>query len=37
MSRHHQKSHIQITNVARDYLVDKLESMFEIHGYEELI
>lgn len=36
MSRHHQKSHIQITSIARDYLIDQLEALFKLHGYEEL-
>lgn len=34
--RHHQKSHIQITEIAKEYLISKLNLLFEKHGYEEL-
>ncbi|MEZ7792180.1 phospholipase D family protein [Niallia circulans] len=34
--RHHQKSHIQITDFAKEYLIRKLNLLFEKHGYEEL-
>nr|WP_239541455.1 phospholipase D family protein [Pullulanibacillus pueri] len=34
--RHHQKSHIQITEIAKEYLIRKLNLLFEKHGYEEL-
>jgi hypothetical protein len=33
---HRQKSHIQITQNAHDYIMERLESLFKIHGYEEL-
>jgi hypothetical protein len=33
--RHHQKSHIQITNTAKEYLIKKLDNLFKQHGYEE--
>jgi hypothetical protein len=32
LSTHHQKSHIQITERARDYLIDKLEERIKKHG-----
>lgn len=34
--RHHQKSHLQITEYAKDYLLNKLENLFEKHGYQEI-
>lgn len=34
--RHHQKSHLQITEYAKDYLLRKLENLFEKYGYEEI-
>ncbi|PYF07873.1 phospholipase D family protein [Ureibacillus chungkukjangi] len=34
--RHHQKSHIQITEFAKEYLIKKLNLLFDKHGYEEL-
>lgn len=35
--RHHQKSHLQITEYAGDYLLSKLENLFEKYGYEEIL
>lgn len=32
LTTHHQKSHIQITEVARDYLIKKLEEQIKKHG-----
>ncbi|WP_127589980.1 hypothetical protein [Paenibacillus lautus] len=32
LSTHHQKSHIQITEIAKDYLINKLEEKFRKHG-----
>lgn len=34
--RHHQKSHIQITEAAKEYLIKKLNLLFAKHGYEEV-
>lgn len=34
--RHHQKSHIQITEEARDYLLKKLGEIFNKYGYKEV-
>ncbi|WP_410986527.1 phospholipase D family protein [Bacillus cereus] len=34
--RHHQKSHIQITDIAKEYLIKKLNNLFKIHGYDNL-
>ncbi|MFT4413444.1 phospholipase D family protein [Bacillus sp. UMB0728] len=34
--RHHQKSHLQITEIAKEYLIKKLNLLFGKHGYEEL-
>lgn len=34
--RHHQKSHLQITEFAKDYLLHKLDILFEKYGYEEI-
>lgn len=34
--RHHQKSHLQITEYAKDYLQRKLDKLFEMYGYEEI-
>ncbi len=36
LKRHHQKPHIQITQEAKRYLVDKLEELFKQHGYDEV-
>lgn len=33
--RHHQKSHLQITEYAKEYLLKKLDNLFEQYGYEE--
>ncbi|KAA1186176.1 phospholipase D family protein [Paenibacillus sp. B2(2019)] len=33
---HRQKSHLQITERAHDYIMERLESLFKIHGYDEL-
>ena len=33
---HRQKSHLQITERAHDYIMQRLESLFKEHGYEEL-
>lgn len=34
--RHHQKSHIQITDISKNYLINKLEHLYNIYGYEEV-
>ena len=36
LKRHHQKAHIQITPEARDYLIKRLESLFQESGYDDL-
>ncbi|WP_033718382.1 phospholipase D family protein [Bacillus cereus] len=33
---HRQKSHLQITERAYDYIMQRLESLFKVHGYDEL-
>lgn len=33
---HRQKSHLQITKKANDYIIKRLESLFKIHGVDEL-
>ncbi|MDP9739376.1 UNVERIFIED_ORG: hypothetical protein QFZ59_001206 [Bacillus sp. B2I3] len=33
---HRQKSHLQITERAHDYIMQRLEALFKEHGYEEL-
>ena len=37
LATHRQKSHIQITEMARDYLIKKLESLFKSYGVDEVI
>ncbi|MGE6203001.1 phospholipase D-like domain-containing protein [Guptibacillus hwajinpoensis] len=36
LKRHHQKAHIQITSEARDYLVNRLERIFNLEGFDVL-
>jgi hypothetical protein len=36
LKRHHQKPHIQITSFAKDYLVEKLDNLFKMNGYDEI-
>ncbi|PGT88757.1 phospholipase D family protein [Bacillus sp. AFS040349] len=33
---HRQKSHLQITEIAHDFIMQQLDSLFSEHGYEEL-
>jgi hypothetical protein len=34
--RHYQKSHLQLTPMAKGYLLNELEQLFSIYGYEKL-
>jgi hypothetical protein len=36
LKRHHQKAHIQITSFAKEYLMDKINDIFKISGYDEI-
>lgn len=35
LKRHHQKAHIQITEEAKKYLIDRLESKFKQYGFDK--
>ncbi|MCA4751083.1 hypothetical protein ACFCW7_24080 [Paenibacillus glucanolyticus] len=32
LATHHQQSHLQITDTARDYLINELNKLFQVHG-----
>lgn len=36
LKRHHQKAHLQITEAAKKYLINKLNKIFDVYGYDEI-
>ncbi|WP_170138834.1 phospholipase D family protein [Oceanobacillus chungangensis] len=37
LKRHHQKAHIKITNEAKQFLITRLDKLFDEHGYDTIL